>query len=68
VIVVGEGTVAAPDPSAIRDRVRALRAAGMTRRQIVAELVAEDGVARNIAYRLAHETDAEVGAEREEDE
>jgi len=68
VIVVGEGTVAAPDPGAIRDRVRALRAAGMTRRQIVAELVAEDGVARNTAYRLAHETDAEAGADREEDE
>jgi 16S rRNA (cytidine1402-2'-O)-methyltransferase len=68
VIVVGEGTVAAPDPAAIRDRVHALRAAGMTRRQIVAELVAEDGVARNIAYRLALETDTAAGAEREEDE
>jgi 16S rRNA (cytidine1402-2'-O)-methyltransferase len=72
VIVVGEGTLAAPDPGAIRGRVRALRAAGMTRRQIVAELVAEDGVARNIAYRLAHEPDAETdaaaGADHEEDE
>jgi 16S rRNA (cytidine1402-2'-O)-methyltransferase len=55
VIVIGQGTPVAPDPGAARDRARALRDAGMTRRQIVAELVARDGVARNVAYRLAHE-------------
>jgi phosphohistidine phosphatase SixA len=63
VIVVGEGAAAAPDLGAAHDRARALRAAGMTRRQIVAELVAQDGVARNVAYRIAHET----GGEDEED-
>jgi 16S rRNA (cytidine1402-2'-O)-methyltransferase len=55
VIVVGEGAPAPVDPAAIRDRARGLRDAGMTRRQIVSELVAQDGVARNVAYRLAHE-------------
>jgi 16S rRNA (cytidine1402-2'-O)-methyltransferase len=67
VIVVGEGIVAAPDPGAALGRARALRAAGMTRRQIVAELVARDGVPRNVAYRLAHEIGAEDEAEDEED-
>jgi 16S rRNA (cytidine1402-2'-O)-methyltransferase len=59
VIVIGEGMVAAANPVAIHDRARALRDAGMTRRQIVAELVAHDGVARNVAYRLAHEISPE---------
>ncbi len=59
VIVIGAGAPVEADPAAARDRARALRDAGMTRRQIVAELVARDGVARNLAYRLAHEISPE---------
>lgn len=60
VLVIGEGAAVAPDPEAWRGHIRALRAAGTTRRQIVAVLVAEHGVPRNVAYRLAHEPEGEA--------
>jgi 16S rRNA (cytidine1402-2'-O)-methyltransferase len=59
VVVIGEGATVAPDPAAWREQVRTLRTTGVTRREIIAVLVAEHGVPRNIAYRLAHESDVE---------
>ena len=58
VIVVGGATAEVSDEVSLRDRVRTLRAAGTTARGIVAALVADGGVSRNVAYRLAHESDA----------
>jgi len=43
------------DEMKLRDRVRAMRAAGATTRDITSVLVTEYGVARNYAYRLAHD-------------
>jgi 16S rRNA (cytidine1402-2'-O)-methyltransferase len=58
VIVVGGATAAVSDEVSLRERVRTLRAAGTTAREIVATLVADGGVSRNVAYRMAHESDA----------
>lgn len=56
VVIVINGTMApAVDESAIRDRVRALRSSGLSRRDIVAALTDGDGVPRNVAYRLTLE-------------
>lgn len=54
VIVVEGGVEAAPDEDALRARARALRADGMSARDVVKALGAA-GAARNLAYRLAHE-------------
>lgn len=43
------------DERAVRERARALRAAGVTTRDVVASLVREFGVARNRAYRITQE-------------
>jgi 16S rRNA (cytidine1402-2'-O)-methyltransferase len=56
VIVVAGAPPAAPDESALRSDARSLRERGLTVRDVVAELTAR-GVARNLAYRLARETD-----------
>jgi 16S rRNA (cytidine1402-2'-O)-methyltransferase len=59
VIIVGAppvGAAPALDEVALRNRVQVLRSKGMARRDIVAALVAEAGVPRNVAYRMAHET------------
>jgi len=57
VVLVLEGAaVHAPSEDVVRDRVRALRAAGMSTRD-VAGLVAEElGVPKRLAYRLAQES------------
>jgi hypothetical protein len=39
----------------LRTRARALRAAGLSARDVAATLAREDGAPRNLAYRLAHE-------------
>ena len=54
VIVVGGGTDEAPSEEALRERARALRAEGLSARD-VARRLGEAGAARNLAYRLAHE-------------
>lgn len=57
VVIVLEG--ATPHPLAeddLRSRVRALRDAGLSARDVAAALVREDGAPRNLAYRLAHES------------
>lgn len=56
VVLVIEGAAPAPlDEEAVRQRARALRAEGVSAREVARTLVAEHGVARNTAYRLAHE-------------
>jgi 16S rRNA (cytidine1402-2'-O)-methyltransferase len=58
VVIVIEGALATePDEGAARDRARALRAAGVSARDVVRALVADQGIARNVAYRLAQEED-----------
>lgn len=56
VVIVLEG--ATPQPVAeedLRTRARELRAAGLSARDVAAALVRDDGAARNLAYRIAHE-------------
>ena len=56
VVIVIEGH--APLPLAedeLRTRARALKAAGLSARDVAATLAREDGAPRNLAYRLAHE-------------
>ncbi len=55
VIVIEGATNAAPTEDALRDRARALRAAGASARDVMTTLTDELGAARNVAYRLAHE-------------
>jgi hypothetical protein len=55
VIVIEGATTEAPTDDALRDRVRALRTGGASARDVVNALIEELGVARNVAYRLAHE-------------
>jgi 16S rRNA (cytidine1402-2'-O)-methyltransferase len=43
------------DDAVVRERVRALRAAGMSARDTAASVAAEMGVSKNVAYRLARE-------------
>lgn len=56
VVIVLEGR--APQPiveDELRVRARALRAAGLSARDVAATLAREDGASRNLAYKLAHE-------------
>jgi 16S rRNA (cytidine1402-2'-O)-methyltransferase len=56
VVIVLEGR--APQQIAeddLRVRARALRAAGLSAREVAATLAREDGASRNLAYKLAHE-------------
>lgn len=60
VVIVVEGQAERPrDESAWWARARALRAAGAAPREIAATLMHEEGVPRNLAYRMAHEQDGE---------
>lgn len=54
VIVVAGAPSTAPDESVLRDDARALRARGMTVRDVAAELTRR-GAPRNLAYRLAQD-------------
>ena len=71
VLVIEGGGDAAParegeevDAAGIRERVRSLRAAGASAREIMAALTAAGGVSRNAAYRFVHE-DGSRTADRE---
>jgi 16S rRNA (cytidine1402-2'-O)-methyltransferase len=56
VVIVLEGITPQPlDENELRSRVRSLRAAGLSARDVATALVRDDGVSRNLAYRLAHE-------------
>lgn len=54
VIVIAGAPPTAPDEAALQDEARALRARGLSVRDVVAEMT-QRGVARNVAYRLASE-------------
>jgi 16S rRNA (cytidine1402-2'-O)-methyltransferase len=56
VILVAGVSVGAPDESILLEEARALRARGMTVKDVVAVLT-EKGVARNLAYRLARKAE-----------
>jgi 16S rRNA (cytidine1402-2'-O)-methyltransferase len=55
VVVLAGAAPVAPDEDLARDRARAMRAAGVSARDVARTLIDEHGVARNAAYRLAHE-------------
>jgi 16S rRNA (cytidine1402-2'-O)-methyltransferase len=56
IVIVIEGAAhEAPTEESMRERARALRAAGASARDIVTVLTEELGAPRNVAYRLAHE-------------
>jgi 16S rRNA (cytidine1402-2'-O)-methyltransferase len=57
VIVIGGAVRVAADEATIRDRVRQLRAEGHSARDTAAVVARELGVSKNVAYRMAHETD-----------
>lgn len=55
VLVLAGQVAAAPSEEQMRTRARELRSAGLTARDVVRALMREQGAARNIAYRIAHE-------------
>jgi 16S rRNA (cytidine1402-2'-O)-methyltransferase len=55
VIVIEGATEVAASEETLRERARALRAAGASARDVVTALTAELGASRNVAYRLAQE-------------
>ena len=60
VIVIAGGQAAEPDESALRAEARALRARGVSVRDVAAAL-AKQGAPRNLAYRIARSTEDENG-------
>ncbi|HKT10142.1 MAG TPA: 16S rRNA (cytidine(1402)-2'-O)-methyltransferase [Gemmatimonadaceae bacterium] len=55
VIVLAGRVPSSPDEGAARERARVLRRGGASARDVARALVEEHGLARNAAYRLAHE-------------
>jgi 16S rRNA (cytidine1402-2'-O)-methyltransferase len=56
VVIVVQGADSAPlDEDALRTRAAALRAEGLSARDVVRVLMEEEGAPRNLAYRLAHD-------------
>lgn len=55
VLVVRGGEVVPLDEEAVRERAAALRAEGLSARDVVRVLMEEHGAPRNLAYRLAHD-------------
>ncbi|MBI3568473.1 MAG: 16S rRNA (cytidine(1402)-2'-O)-methyltransferase [Gemmatimonadetes bacterium] len=55
VLVVGGAPEVAPDEDALRGKAHALRADGVSARDVVRVLVEQEHAPRNLAYRLAHE-------------
>jgi 16S rRNA (cytidine1402-2'-O)-methyltransferase len=62
VLVLAGAELAPPSDEVVRDRVRALRAAGTSSRDIAAAVSRELGVPKRVAYRLAQEADVQPGA------
>lgn len=56
VILVGGASPRATSEAELQERARELRERGLSARDVAATLVAEHGAARNVAYRLAHES------------
>jgi 16S rRNA (cytidine1402-2'-O)-methyltransferase len=57
VIVIAGAPAVEADEGAARAKARALRAGGLSARDVARALVAEQGITRNVAYRLAQEED-----------
>jgi len=57
VLVVAGGSAAPPSEDELRVRASALRAAGLSVRDVAAALARETGAPRNLAYRLAQEAE-----------
>jgi len=57
VIVIEGAPLVEVDEDAARAHARALRAGGLSARDVARSVVAEQGIARNVAYRLAQEED-----------
>jgi len=55
VVVLSGASVRLPDESAVRERVRALRASGLSSRDAAATVASELGVPKRVAYRMAQE-------------
>jgi 16S rRNA (cytidine1402-2'-O)-methyltransferase len=55
VLVIAGGTPAPPDEAVLRERARALRAEGLSARDVARVLSQEANAPRNLAYRVAHE-------------
>ncbi len=55
VLVIAGGTPAQPDEAVLRERARALRAEGLSARDVARVLSEEANAPRNLAYRVAHE-------------
>ena len=63
VLVIDAMPVQAPSDEVVRERVRALRAGGMSTRDVAALVAEELGVPRRLAYRLAQESGVEESTE-----
>ncbi|MBA2683135.1 MAG: 16S rRNA (cytidine(1402)-2'-O)-methyltransferase [Gemmatimonadaceae bacterium] len=57
VLVIAGAPPVVIDENAAREKARALRAGGLSARDVARTLVAEQGITRNAAYRLAQEED-----------
>ncbi|MBK5187973.1 MAG: 16S rRNA (cytidine(1402)-2'-O)-methyltransferase [Gemmatimonadaceae bacterium] len=57
VLVIAGAPEVVADEGVAREKARALRAGGLSARDVARTLVAEQGIARNTAYRLAQEED-----------
>ncbi len=55
VVLIGAALPEAPSEDVVRERVRALRASGLSARDAAAAVATELGVSKNVAYRLAQE-------------
>jgi 16S rRNA (cytidine1402-2'-O)-methyltransferase len=55
VVVLSGASVRIPDESVVRDRVRALRASGLSSRDAAAAVASELGVPKRVAYRMAQD-------------
>lgn len=58
IVLAGAPPVEAPSEDSLREAARALSADGLTARDIVKVLVERHGASRNLAYKLAHDTDS----------
>jgi 16S rRNA (cytidine1402-2'-O)-methyltransferase len=63
VLVLGSAQQVAPSDARVRDRVRAMRAAGMSARDTASAVAAELGVPKRVAYRMAQENVVEDSGE-----
>jgi 16S rRNA (cytidine1402-2'-O)-methyltransferase len=59
VVLIAGGTASPPEEAVVRKRAGMLRQHGASAREIMQALTAEFGLARNVAYRLAHEEEDE---------